>query len=219
MVGHTRTGGLIMIRKVNYSILCFLMILMVPQDPHPNLDARAFLNMFESFFQNCWDGLWLVGSGVSPGFLFFPRWSKPSYILNGFRDFLLLPHALDVRKKWGIVLDRWCEGVFGLPFGSNFGGRMASSTSLEDGMEIRNSTICCWTARIGEPIHLVIGLTVVSHVHDIPWLFCGLLRFMLDVENKDWSDVDLNWGVPRWNMSAQLVEAWSSVGVWWICQW
>ena len=36
---------------------------------------------------------------------------------------------------------------------------------------------------------------------------------MLDVENKDWSDVDLNWGVPRWNMSAQLVEAWSSVGV------
>ncbi|CAL1157217.1 unnamed protein product [Cladocopium goreaui] len=31
--------------------------------------------------------------------------------------------------------------------------------------------------------------------------------FMLDVENKDWSDVDLNWGVPRWNMSAQLVEA------------
>ena len=31
--------------------------------------------------------------------------------------------------------------------------------------------------------------------------------FMLDVENKDWSDVDLNWGVPRWNMAAQLVEA------------
>jgi hypothetical protein len=28
--------------------------------------------MFESFFQNCWDGLWLVGSGVSPGFLLFP---------------------------------------------------------------------------------------------------------------------------------------------------
>ena len=27
---------------------------------------------------------------------------------------------------------------------------------------------------------------------------------MLDVENKDWSDLDLNWGVPRWNMSMQL---------------
>ena len=33
------------------------------------------------------------------------------------------------------------------------------------------------------------------------------LRFMLDVENKDWSDLDLSWGVPRWNMAAQLVEA------------
>jgi dynein heavy chain len=31
--------------------------------------------------------------------------------------------------------------------------------------------------------------------------------FMLDVENKDWSDVDLAWGVPRWNCSLQLVEA------------
>ncbi|CAK9103509.1 Dynein alpha chain [Durusdinium trenchii] len=31
--------------------------------------------------------------------------------------------------------------------------------------------------------------------------------FMLDVENKDWSDVDLNWSVPRWNMAVQLVEA------------
>jgi dynein heavy chain len=31
--------------------------------------------------------------------------------------------------------------------------------------------------------------------------------FMLDVENKDWSDVDLSWGVPRWNCSMQLVEA------------
>jgi len=30
---------------------------------------------------------------------------------------------------------------------------------------------------------------------------------MLDVENKDWSDVDLPWGVPRWNASLQLVEA------------
>ncbi|CAK0791281.1 unnamed protein product [Prorocentrum cordatum] len=31
--------------------------------------------------------------------------------------------------------------------------------------------------------------------------------FMLDVENKDWSDLDLLWGVPRWNCSLQLVEA------------
>ena len=41
------------------------------------------------------------------------------------------------------------------------------------------------------------------------------LRFMLDVENKDWSDVDLNWGVPRWNMAAQLVEAGFWAGVFW----
>ncbi|CAE7253675.1 ODA11 [Symbiodinium microadriaticum] len=31
--------------------------------------------------------------------------------------------------------------------------------------------------------------------------------FMLDVENKDWSDLDLSWSVPRWNMASQLVEA------------
>jgi dynein heavy chain len=31
--------------------------------------------------------------------------------------------------------------------------------------------------------------------------------FMLDIENKDWSDVDLSWGVPRWNCAIQLVEA------------
>eukprot|EP00930_Biecheleria_cincta_P103951 TRINITY_DN9605_c0_g4_i1.p1 TRINITY_DN9605_c0_g4~~TRINITY_DN9605_c0_g4_i1.p1 ORF type:complete len:4232 (-),score=759.91 TRINITY_DN9605_c0_g4_i1:457-13152(-) len=31
--------------------------------------------------------------------------------------------------------------------------------------------------------------------------------FMLDIENKDWSDLDLCWSVPRWNMAAQLVEA------------
>mmetsp|Transcript_146756 Transcript_146756/g.471049 ORF Transcript_146756/g.471049 Transcript_146756/m.471049 type:complete len:4209 (+) Transcript_146756:103-12729(+) len=31
--------------------------------------------------------------------------------------------------------------------------------------------------------------------------------FMLDVENKDWSDVDLSWGIPRWNCCLQLVEA------------
>jgi len=31
--------------------------------------------------------------------------------------------------------------------------------------------------------------------------------FMLDVENKDWSDVDLSWGMPRWNCAMQLVEA------------
>merc|ERR1719428_370989 len=31
--------------------------------------------------------------------------------------------------------------------------------------------------------------------------------FMLDVENKDWSDIDMAWGVSRWNMSLQLVEA------------
>eukprot|EP00931_Biecheleriopsis_adriatica_P101533 TRINITY_DN7664_c0_g1_i1.p1 TRINITY_DN7664_c0_g1~~TRINITY_DN7664_c0_g1_i1.p1 ORF type:complete len:4295 (+),score=1011.97 TRINITY_DN7664_c0_g1_i1:399-12887(+) len=31
--------------------------------------------------------------------------------------------------------------------------------------------------------------------------------FMLDVENKDWSDLDLCWSVPRWNMAVQLVEA------------
>jgi len=31
--------------------------------------------------------------------------------------------------------------------------------------------------------------------------------FMLDVENKDWTDMDLNWSVPRWNHCMQLVEA------------
>lgn len=31
--------------------------------------------------------------------------------------------------------------------------------------------------------------------------------FMLDVDNKDWSDLDLGWGAPRWNMAVQLVEA------------
>ena len=31
--------------------------------------------------------------------------------------------------------------------------------------------------------------------------------FMLDVENKDWSDLDMPWGVPRWNCNAQVVEA------------
>jgi len=31
--------------------------------------------------------------------------------------------------------------------------------------------------------------------------------FMLDIENKDWSDVDLSWSVPRWNCSLQVVEA------------
>ncbi|CAK0896865.1 unnamed protein product [Prorocentrum cordatum] len=30
---------------------------------------------------------------------------------------------------------------------------------------------------------------------------------MLDVENKDWMDLDLQWSVPRWNMAVQLVEA------------
>ncbi|CAE7303468.1 unnamed protein product [Symbiodinium natans] len=36
--------------------------------------------------------------------------------------------------------------------------------------------------------------------------------FMLDVENKDWSDLDLSWSVPRWNMASQLVEA--RMGAW-----
>jgi len=31
--------------------------------------------------------------------------------------------------------------------------------------------------------------------------------FLLDVENKDWSDIDLSWSVPRWNHSMQLAEA------------
>lgn len=31
--------------------------------------------------------------------------------------------------------------------------------------------------------------------------------FCLDIEQKDWSDVDLSWGVPRWNCALQLVEA------------
>lgn len=31
--------------------------------------------------------------------------------------------------------------------------------------------------------------------------------FMLDVENKDWTDVDMSWSVPRWNHCMQLVEA------------
>ncbi|CAE8644450.1 unnamed protein product [Polarella glacialis] len=31
--------------------------------------------------------------------------------------------------------------------------------------------------------------------------------FMLDIENKDWSDVDLSWSVPRWNCSLQVVGA------------
>lgn len=31
--------------------------------------------------------------------------------------------------------------------------------------------------------------------------------FQLDIENKDWSDVDLAWGVPRWNCCLQLVVA------------
>jgi dynein heavy chain len=31
--------------------------------------------------------------------------------------------------------------------------------------------------------------------------------FMLDVDNKDWSDLDLGWSTPRWNMSCQYVEA------------
>ena len=30
---------------------------------------------------------------------------------------------------------------------------------------------------------------------------------MLDVENKDWSDLDMPWGVSRWNCNAQVVEA------------
>ena len=33
------------------------------------------------------------------------------------------------------------------------------------------------------------------------------LTFMLDVENKDWSDLDMPWGAPRWNCNAQVVEA------------
>ncbi|CAJ1331853.1 unnamed protein product [Effrenium voratum] len=41
----------------------------------------------------------------------------------------------------------------------------------------------------------------------LPGGFLAGSRFMLDVENKDWSDLDLSWGVPRWNMAAQLVEA------------
>lgn len=35
--------------------------------------------------------------------------------------------------------------------------------------------------------------------------FCDF--FYLDVENKDWTDLDLNWSVPRWNHNMQLVEA------------
>ncbi|CAE8608619.1 unnamed protein product [Polarella glacialis] len=31
--------------------------------------------------------------------------------------------------------------------------------------------------------------------------------FMLDIENKDWSDLDLSFSVPRWNMASHLVEA------------
>ena len=30
--------------------------------------------------------------------------------------------------------------------------------------------------------------------------------FMLDMTNKDWSDLDLSWSVPRWNLSMQLVR-------------
>ena len=31
--------------------------------------------------------------------------------------------------------------------------------------------------------------------------------YMLDVENKDWTDLDLSWGFKRWNHACQLVEA------------
>ena len=31
--------------------------------------------------------------------------------------------------------------------------------------------------------------------------------YLLDVENKDWADLDMPWNVPRWNLSAQVVEA------------
>ncbi len=30
---------------------------------------------------------------------------------------------------------------------------------------------------------------------------------ILEIENKDWTDLDLNWSAPRWNHSMQLVEA------------
>ena len=31
--------------------------------------------------------------------------------------------------------------------------------------------------------------------------------YLLDVENKDWADLDMPWNVPRWNLSVQVVEA------------
>ena len=55
------------------------------------------------------------------------------------------------------------------------------------------------------------------------FLLCKLYKFIMSItliiinnrtiseidrtESKDWSDVDLAWGLPRWNYSLMLVEA------------